>query len=156
MNDAHLRAVHQAPESIPTLCFVPHAAAAHLGGHPLLRQAHRETLRLLHPLAFPLSRLPALPAALLGKVTERDYYVFTKCRNQGLILLVVKTLGEQMLIHPKRVQEVTILRPEAFDFRVRHLPTVRHRGVAVDICVSDANKVLRALLVVACTGSNAC
>jgi len=110
----------------------------------------------LHPLAFPLSRLPALPAALLGKVTERDYYVFTKCRNQGLILLVVKTLGEQMLIHPKRVQEVTILRPEAFDFRVRHLLTVRYRGVAVDICVCDANKVLRALLVVACMGNDAC
>ena len=63
MNDAHLRAVHPAPDPTPTLNFLPHAAVPHLGRRPLLRQAHRAVLRLLHPLAFPLSRRPTLPAA---------------------------------------------------------------------------------------------
>jgi len=96
----------------------------------------------LHPLAFPLSRRPALTAALLGEIAEGDYDVSTKCRDQALVLLFVKLLGEQMLIQPKLVQKVTILRPEASHFGVGHLLTVRHRGVAVGKCICDANKVI--------------
>ena len=63
-------------------------------------------------------------------------------RNQALVLLVVKPLGKQMLIQPQLVQELTILRPEASHFGIRHLLTISYRGVAVGVCVCDANKVL--------------
>ena len=62
--------------------------------------------------------------------------------NQALVLLVVKLLGKQMLIQPQLVQELTILRPGASHFGIRHLLTVSYRGVAVGVCVCDANKVL--------------